>query len=94
MHFHPSSNIDVVGGKMTEQQFRKWLKTVDVNGDRLISRRELRDALRALGLRCTCWKSWRAMVHADLNRNKHIDGELEIEELIEYAKKRWGILVS
>ncbi|KAJ0974962.1 hypothetical protein J5N97_016927 [Dioscorea zingiberensis] len=102
MHFHliprPAeqnpNNGAAVGPQMSEQQFRKWLTTVDVNGDGRISRKELQDALRVLGLRCTRWKSWRAFVHADLNKNKHIEGESEIEELIEYARKRWGILVS
>ncbi|PKA65632.1 Calcium-binding protein CML24 [Apostasia shenzhenica] len=78
----------------TEQRFREWLiKIVDQNGDGRISRGELREALRALGRSSTWWKSWRAMKHADLNRNNFIDGDMEIEELMRYASK-WGIVIN
>ncbi|KAH0451811.1 hypothetical protein IEQ34_019110 [Dendrobium chrysotoxum] len=80
--------------KLTEQEFKKWLKSIDLNNDGLISRKELRDGLRALGLNSIQWKAWRALVHADLNHNKHIDGDGEVEELIKYARKRWGIVVN
>ncbi|XP_020582873.1 uncharacterized protein LOC110026322 [Phalaenopsis equestris] len=75
------------------KQFREWLKSIDRDGDGKISRQELRDALRVLGKSCSRWKAWRALVHADLNHNKHIDGDDEVEELIKYAVKRWGIVV-
>ena len=78
---------------MTEQQFRVWLQKVDVNGDGRISRQELQDALRVLGMNCTKWKAWRAKKNADLNHNNYIDGEPEIKKLIDYAAKRWGIVV-
>ncbi|KAI0494840.1 hypothetical protein KFK09_024985 [Dendrobium nobile] len=76
------------------EQFKAWLKSIDQNGDGKISRKELRHALRALGLKSPRWKAWRALVHADLNHNKHIDGDDEVEELIKYAVKRnWGIVI-
>ncbi|KAL0908666.1 hypothetical protein M5K25_023170 [Dendrobium thyrsiflorum] len=78
-----------------EDQFKEWLKSIDQDGDGQISRKELRHALRALGLNCAWWKAWRALVHADLNHNKHIDGDHEVEELIKYAEKRnWGIIFA
>ncbi|KAL0908664.1 hypothetical protein M5K25_023169 [Dendrobium thyrsiflorum] len=79
---------------MTIIKFKDWLKSIDLNGDGLISRKELRDGLRALGLNSTQWKAWRALVHADLNHNKHVDGDEEFEELIKYARERWGIVVN
>ncbi|KAK8930965.1 hypothetical protein KSP39_PZI016719 [Platanthera zijinensis] len=76
---------------MTPEKFREWIKSIDQNGDGRISWQELRDALRVLGMRCTRWKAWCALVHADLNHNNHIDGDLEVNELMKYAAKRWGI---
>jgi len=80
--------------KMTREEFKEWLKCVDSNGDGCISKEELRAALKGLGMSFTSWKSWRAMVHADLDRSNSIQGEKEIEELIKYAQKRWGIIVT
>ncbi|KAL0908665.1 hypothetical protein M5K25_023170 [Dendrobium thyrsiflorum] len=92
VHFHtPVNGYDNL--QLTVQQFKDWLKSIDRDGDGKISRKELRDALRVLGMNCTRWKAWRALVHADLNHNKHIDGDDEVEELIKYARKRWGIVV-
>ena len=78
---------------MSEQEFRAWLQKVDVNGDGRISRQELKDALRVIGMNCAWWKAWRAKKYADLNHNNYIDGEQEIKELIQHAAERWGIVV-
>lgn len=80
--------------RMTVQQFKQWIKSIDRDGDGMISRQELRDALRTLGMSCTRWKAWCALVNADLNHNKHIDGDAEVEEFVRYAAKSWGIIVS
>jgi len=79
---------------MTKEEFRQWLKSIDSNHDGHISMDELRAALKGLGMNFTAWKAWRAMVHADLNRNNSVEGDDEIEELIKYAAKRWGIIVT
>ncbi|KAG0470023.1 hypothetical protein HPP92_016136 [Vanilla planifolia] len=70
-----------------EQAFKDWLNSIDVNGDGLISQKELRVALQALGQNFTHWKSWRAIRLADLNRNNFIDGDVEVKELMSYAGK-------
>lgn len=81
-------------GAMTREQFIEWLKHVDRDGDDMISKKELHDALLQLKLDWVWWKTRRAMVHADLNRSHKIDGDLEMDKLIAYAKKRWGIMVT
>jgi len=78
---------------MTREEFKEWLKSIDSNGDGCISKDELRAELKRLGMSFTSWKAWRAMVHADLDRNNSIEGEQEIEELIKYAQNHWGITV-
>ncbi|KAG0470024.1 hypothetical protein HPP92_016135 [Vanilla planifolia] len=87
----PRDSLNVGAFLLSEQQFKDWLKSIDINGDGLISQKELREALRALGQSFTHWKAWRAMRHADLNRNNFIDGDVEIKELMRYATK-WGIV--
>lgn len=80
--------------KMTKEQFKAWLKNIDRNGDGGISMDELRAALKGLGMHFAAWKAWRAMVHADRNHDKLIQGDQEVEELIKYAEKHWGIVVT
>ncbi|KAK1256938.1 hypothetical protein QJS04_geneDACA017222 [Acorus gramineus] len=76
---------------MTEEEFLKWIDDIDTNRDRQVSKQELKKALRDLGVSFIGWKVWRAMRHADLNRNGCIDGQKEIRKLIDCAR-RWGIV--
>ncbi|KAJ0974955.1 hypothetical protein J5N97_016920 [Dioscorea zingiberensis] len=48
-------------GKMEREQFMEWLKHVDANGDGMISKKELQDALRELGMDWVRWKARRGM---------------------------------
>lgn len=80
--------------KTTKEQFKAWLKNIDRNGDGCISMDELRAALKGHGMSFPAWKAWWAMVHADRNHDKLIQGDQEVEELIKYAEKRWGIVVT
>ncbi|KAK1263017.1 hypothetical protein QJS04_geneDACA021740 [Acorus gramineus] len=77
---------------MTEQQFMQWLNDIDTNHDGMISKEELHKALHDLGLHFTHWKAGRGMLHGDLNHNRYIDGDEELQKLIAYAKNRWGIV--
>ncbi|KAH7652835.1 EF-hand-containing protein [Dioscorea alata] len=88
---HHGQTAAVDEKRMSKEQFKEWLKTVDVDGDGKISKQELTNALRALGLHFSGWKAGRGIVHADLNKNKHVDGDKEISALIAYANKRWGM---
>ncbi|OVA15805.1 EF-hand domain [Macleaya cordata] len=78
---------------MSLEQFRQWLKRIDTNGDGRISKQELEEALRKLGIRFARWRAKRAIAHSDKNHNGLVDGDLEIIELLEYVKKRWGIVI-
>ncbi|MCL7032012.1 hypothetical protein MKW94_000859 [Papaver nudicaule] len=75
---------------MSLEQFREWLRSKDTNGDGQISRQELEKALRELGIYFPGWRARRAMAYADINNNGHLDGDIEVTELLEYVKKRWG----
>jgi Ca2+-binding EF-hand superfamily protein len=79
---------------MTREQFEKWLDSVDSNNDGYISRSELYAALATLGLNFKTWKTWRAMKRCDRNHNHVIDPGLERKKLIDYAEKRWHIIVT
>ncbi|ONK67249.1 uncharacterized protein A4U43_C06F18180 [Asparagus officinalis] len=86
-------SIDRGKMQMTREEFKKWLESMDGDGDGQVSKSELRAALKGLGMHFTRWKTWRAMSRADLNHNKKVDSEQEIDELIKYAAIHWGILV-
>ncbi|RWR92547.1 EF-hand domain-containing protein [Cinnamomum micranthum f. kanehirae] len=79
--------------RMTVKQFKEWFESMDKNRDGNISKEELQEALSGIGMRFVGWKVWRGMVHADLNRNGVID-PAEMDDLIAYAKKRWGIIIQ
>lgn len=80
--------------KMTREQFEKWLDSVDSNNDGYISRNELYAALASLGVHFKTWKTWRAMKRCDTNHNHVIDPGFERKKLIDYAQKRWGIIIT
>ncbi|KAK1301283.1 hypothetical protein QJS10_CPB12g01622 [Acorus calamus] len=76
---------------MTEEEFLKWIDDIDTNGDHQVSKQELKKALHDLGIRFIGWKAWSAMRRSDLNRNSHIDGQMEVRKLIDCARG-WGIV--
>uniref|UniRef100_A0A1D1YDZ7 Putative calcium-binding protein CML23 n=1 Tax=Anthurium amnicola TaxID=1678845 RepID=A0A1D1YDZ7_9ARAE len=80
--------------EISMEQFKELLRRVDANNDGLISKGELREALRGLGLHFTRWRARRAMKYADSNGNGHIDGDSEIKALIQVLRDRWGIVVK
>ncbi|KAJ4801661.1 Calcium-binding EF-hand [Rhynchospora pubera] len=93
-HYPPPQSRNIRFKKMTREQFEQWLDTVDSNHDGYISRKELYAALDTLGLHFKTWKSWRAMKRCDKNHNHAIDLGLERKKLIDYAEKRWHIIVT
>ncbi|KAK9109184.1 hypothetical protein Sjap_017244 [Stephania japonica] len=72
--------------EMTLEEFKEWLIQFDDDGDKRISRDELRDALQTLGEWFTSWKSKQGLESADLNCNGVID-ENELNYLVVFAKQ-------
>lgn len=89
----PAIHMPLGHPRMTVKQFEEWFESMDKHNDGYISKGDLQEALRGIGLKFVGWKVWRAMTHADLNHNGVID-PAEMDELIAYAKKRWGIIIQ
>ncbi|KAG5543452.1 hypothetical protein RHGRI_016248 [Rhododendron griersonianum] len=87
--WNPTKSVNV---PLTEEQLKGLLKRYDKNGDGRLSRKELREAFRSLGLNFSGWRAWRALRHADENGDGYISEE-EMEELVKYATKKWGFTV-
>ncbi|KAK9136013.1 hypothetical protein Syun_015343 [Stephania yunnanensis] len=80
---------------ITEGDFKKWLMGFDKNNDGLISKSELREALRSSNhsrVRFAWLKGRLGMRAADLNRDGFID-DSETRALAEYAREHWGFRI-
>jgi Ca2+-binding EF-hand superfamily protein len=53
---HPSHQNHDKFKRMTQEEFEKWLDRVDLNYDGNINQKELRIALKQLGLKHGAWK--------------------------------------
>ncbi|PON42383.1 Parvalbumin [Parasponia andersonii] len=71
----------------TEALLKDLFKSCDANGDRLLSRKELKKAFASLGSFAPGWRAFRALSRADKNRDGYID-EHELDYLVKYAAKR------
>ncbi|KAH7848262.1 hypothetical protein Vadar_000284 [Vaccinium darrowii] len=78
---------------ITEVQLKGLLKRYDKNGDGRLSRAELREAFRGLGLNFSGWRAGQALRHSDRNGDGYISEE-EMKELIKYAASKWGFSVT
>ncbi|KAF5199723.1 hypothetical protein FRX31_010683 [Thalictrum thalictroides] len=54
---------------MTVGEFKQWLNQFDADKDGRISKAELHEAIRSLGVRFTSWKTRRGLLAADDNNN-------------------------
>lgn len=81
------------GKRMSVKEFEEWLENLDKNGDGVISKVELEEALKSIGLKFTNWKAKQAMSSVDANNNGFIDTDVELKEVIEYAQKHWGLTI-
>lgn len=77
---------------LNEEQLMNLLKRYDTNGDGRLSKQELYDAFKSLGSNFPAWRAWRALRHADANRDGCVN-EDEFGELVKYVVKR-GYVVA
>ena len=91
LHYKPGGRED---GKteMTMEEFTKFLFTFDANKDGLISREELREALKNSGNWFAKWKANRRVKYADTNGDGVIDKD-EIPKLAEFAERELNIRI-
>ena len=78
--------------EMTIDEFKQWLKRFDLNNDGLISKEDLREAVRFNGGWFSGRKSRLGIRSADKNGNGFIE-ESEINHLEEFAQKHLGVRV-
>ena len=77
---------------LSEEQLKGLLKRYDTNGDRKLSKKELKAAFRSLGLHFSGWRAGQALRHADANGDGYVS-EDEMKELVKYAMK-WGFTIN
>lgn len=77
---------------MTTEELKRWLKKFDVDKDGRISKKELREAVRATGGRFARFKSRLGVRSADANGNGFVD-EDELDNLVEFAQKHLGVKI-
>ncbi|KAJ4966962.1 hypothetical protein NE237_018811 [Protea cynaroides] len=84
--------IQTTNGKreMTMEEFKKWLKRFDADGDGRISKVELQQALRTVGGWFNQWNGGHGIRSADANGNGFIDDN-EIQNLASFAEKHLGV---
>ncbi|KAL6318316.1 hypothetical protein AAG906_039408 [Vitis piasezkii] len=68
----------------TKQQLDEFFKHHDKNGDKLLSKEELKKAFDDLQSRNPGFRAWRAMGKADTDGDQHISQQ-EMEALLDYA---------
>lgn len=86
---------EIAGGyMMSMEEFKKWLKKFDANGDGRINKEELREAIRARGGGCfvSNAKAKRVLESVDTNCNGFID-ENEMNNLLVFAIKQLGFQI-
>nr|GMC54276.1 Calcium-binding EF-hand [Ipomoea batatas] len=77
---------------MTLEEFKKWFRRFDADRDGRISREELREAIRAAGVRFSWLKGRKGMKAVDGNGNGFID-DSEIDKLVEFAQMNLNIRI-
>ncbi|KAL1540434.1 hypothetical protein AAHA92_24789 [Salvia divinorum] len=78
--------------ELTMEEFKKWLKKFDEDGDGRISVEELREAIHATGGWFCKRKAKRVLKAVDTNSDGFID-ESEMPKLVLFAQKQFGLRV-
>ncbi|CAN6466678.1 unnamed protein product [Victoria cruziana] len=73
--------------------FKRWLKQFDHDGDNRINRNELRTAMRTASVRFTWFKSGEGMREADTNKDGVLD-DAELENLVTFAERKLGMKIT
>ncbi|GMN35195.1 hypothetical protein TIFTF001_005135 [Ficus carica] len=71
----------------SEDMLKGVLARYDIDGDGVLTRKELKEAFKAAGSSFPGWRAIRALCHADKNRDGVIS-EKELNNLVSYATKR------
>lgn len=78
--------------ELTVKEFKRWLMRFDTNKDGRISKKELRQVVKATGGWFSRWKGTAGISSADKNGNGFVD-ECEIENLIQFAQRELGVRI-
>lgn len=70
----------------TKEQAMAEFQRLDKDGDGRISKEELKAAFTKFGSRWSSFRAWRALSHADANKDGFISME-EVTDLVNYAVK-------
>ncbi|KAK4277496.1 hypothetical protein QN277_015488 [Acacia crassicarpa] len=79
--------------EMSVEEFKRWLKRFDSNGDGRIGRSEMKEAVRLSGGFFASWKSKRGVKSADSNHNGLVD-DTEFRNLANFADKYLNITIT
>ncbi|OWM80733.1 hypothetical protein CDL15_Pgr006763 [Punica granatum] len=78
--------------EMTMEEFKQWMYKFDSNNDGMISKEELKEAIRATGGWFARWKGDRVVRSVDSDGNGCINDD-EIGGLVEFASKQFNIKI-
>ncbi|KAK1549565.1 hypothetical protein Q3G72_034613 [Acer saccharum] len=74
-----------------EKQLHGIFRRFDTDHDGCLSQKELTNAFHSLGSRFPAYRAWRALHHADANKDGFVSGN-EFQQLVKYAVK-YGFLL-
>ena len=84
-HYYQST-VKVAPINFSEEQIRKIFLDCDTDGNKVLSKEEIKLAFDRLGAYIPAYRAWRALKHADFNNDGCISME-ELNDLVGYACK-------